>query len=81
MDYETESKCCRFDFRAPITTFAISLRTSPSVTRAVVFAPKSFIHQHPPLFRQTFWPDKWDLCEGYGGPYFGEKGFKLFQLL
>jgi len=33
------------------------------------------------FFRQTFWPDKWDLREGYGGPNLGEKGFQLFQLL
>ena len=26
-------------------------------------------------------PDKWDLCEGYGGPNIGEKRFQLFQLL
>ena len=32
-------------------------------------------------FRQTFWPDKWDLREGYSGPNLGEKYFQLFQLL
>ena len=32
-------------------------------------------------FRQTFWPDKWDFREWYGGPNLGEKGFQLFQLL
>ena len=35
----------------------------------------------PPPFRQTFWPDKWGLCEGYDGPNLGEKEFQLFQLL
>ena len=34
---------------------------------------------NPPPFRQTFWPDKWGLREGYGGPNLGEKGFQLFQ--
>jgi hypothetical protein len=29
-------------------------------------------------FRQTFWPDRWDLYEGYGGPNLGEKSFQLF---
>jgi len=29
-------------------------------------------------FRQTCWPDKWDLREGYGGPNLGEKCFQLF---
>ena len=32
-------------------------------------------------YRQNFWHDKWDLCEGYGGPNFGEKRFQMFQLL
>ena len=32
-------------------------------------------------FRQTCWPDKWDLHEGYDGLNLGEKCFQLFQLL
>ena len=31
-------------------------------------------------FRQTIWPDKWDLHEEYGGSNLGEKDFQLFQL-
>ena len=27
------------------------------------------------LFRQIFWPDKWDLREKYGGPNLGDKDF------
>ena len=54
------------------------------VKKVLAFGQKHFPSikkQVSTFFRQTFWPDKWNLHEGYGGPNLGEKEFQLFQLL